>query len=310
MLAQRRARRPRAEALETRQVLASPLLADWPPALVATSGNDTFIQFTKPVYTTNQQSATAAVTLTLATIYPAGAYQVDVSTDPGPGAGIDYVPTTVTVTFAPGQTAATAVFPIIKGAWNPGSVEVPLSLAAANPRSDETIAWQPGTHLTIFASPNAAAPTITSTRLTPAGLQLTFSQPMDPATVTNPRNYQVTDVTGRGTNLGDYVAYAVYIFGGKPKVSSGLVPIRAAVYNPTTLTVTLVPQRKLKIGDVFTVRSRIWDPTTGRTPPRGAGSALRDVTGIALATPGGDAFFSQEGAFSVTVTRVPRNPNA
>jgi hypothetical protein len=143
-------------------------------------------------------------------------------------------------------------------------------------------------------------PTVTAANVTRAGLVMTFNEPMDPATVANVRNYTVQDTTLRPLNAGDLVTGALYQVGIRPTGHRrGPVRLRAADYDPATLSVTLVPVKPLKKGDVYTVNGR----TTVETSPHGSSAQpLTDLAGeplvINLAT---GRTTTSNGTFTVTV---------
>ena len=94
----------------------------------------------------------------------------------------------------------------------------------------------------------------------PTLLVLTSSAPLDPERAEDVNNYQIVTMGGRGRN-GDLVGH--------------VTRVRAAVYNPATLTVTLYPRERLDFHNFYRL---IVD---GRSP-----NGLRGVTGIPLDSQG------------------------
>jgi hypothetical protein len=121
---------------------------------------------------------------------------------------------------------------------------------------------------------------ITDARLTPTGIALTFSEPMDPSRVGSIRNYTVKDITFRTPGLGDIASLFLFGLGGHGGTSTDrVVRLRSAGYDPTTRTVTLVPVKPLQASDVYTVGGRTI-PGPGRHP-RGP-QPLTDLAGLPI----------------------------
>jgi len=104
----------------------------------------------------------------------------------------------------------------------------------------------PGLHATPSTT-DPAFPHIASTRLihpgkSATGFAITFTRPMDAATVGNVGNYYVSDPSKVGRNMaraGD--------------LGASLVPLKSARYDPTTSTVTLTAKGPLKPSSTFIV---------------------------------------------------------
>ena len=258
--------------LEAREMLAAPVPFSPPPSTSPT------VTFQQAVIVASQQSDVATVTLVRnATPAYTGPLEVRVRTVPSQADGANLEPVDQTVTFAPSQDPTTArrpkplkqaeaafaadeefatvAVPIIKGAPNPGEVDVELTLTPVDGPPDLLVG--PPAVLQIKASADVAPPTITGSRLTSRGIELTFSAPMDP--VQNLKNYQVWDSTRSAVSGNSTTARAMTggILGmGSPfQKRTALpkrVPLRAAVYDPATQSVILIPTRPLS-GSAITV---------------------------------------------------------
>ena len=97
------------------------------------------------------------------------------------------------VTFAEGEDRKTITIPIITGAPNPGEVDVPLtmSILAGPPNA---VLDAPAV-LKIKESADVIPPIIVGSRVNGKDIQLTFSEPMDPARVQDVKNYYVLSTT-------------------------------------------------------------------------------------------------------------------
>ncbi len=110
-----------------------------------------------------------------------------------------------------------------------------------------------------------ASPTVMSVQrfgfhMQPTSLVLTFSAPLDPVRAEDVKNYQIVTMGGRGRK-GDLIGH--------------VTRVRAAVYNPAALTVTLFPRQRLDFHNLYRL---IVD---GATP-----NGLRSATGIPLDSQG------------------------
>jgi hypothetical protein len=205
--------------------------------------------------------------------------QVRVTTDPSsPAVGVNVAPVDQIVTFAPsqasGQTDVSLSVPILAGAPNPGEVDVALTLTPIDPPPHFSTTGP--LELKICASEAQMPPTIVSSKLTPQGIVLTFSKPMDPAGASNVNNYRC-------------VASFSGLF-GNPQVFK----IKAAQYDPATYTVTLVLAGKHHAPlSVSNSGSRILGGPKSR---RNVGPPLADVEGHLInanTTPGMVSVFPQ-----------------
>ncbi len=208
-----------------------------------------------------QQAGTA--TVTLSDMGYNGPLQVEVKTDPSPAVGVNVGAVDQMVTFPEGQSQATLSVPILAGAPNPGEVDVTLTATPVNPPTPITNTGP--LVLRILASDASIPPTITTEQGTHQGIVLTFSKPMDPAGASNVNNYAVRSsrITG-----GPWGPFGLPIFGYHFYHSSESVPLRAAVYDPATNSVTLIPKGRLTYTDPGhrDPGVRVEEVVTARTP--------------------------------------------
>jgi hypothetical protein len=143
------------------------------------------VGFTTSSILVSQQSDSVSVTLSrqFFTDNNAGTLQVRLATAPSPAIGVNLPAVDQTVTFAAGEDSKTVTILIIKGAPNSGEVDVALTLARVD--GPPNVVYGGPTVLQIKASADATPPTITGSRLTRRGIELMFSEPMDPARVQN-----------------------------------------------------------------------------------------------------------------------------
>ena len=139
--------------------------------------------------------------------------------------------------------------------------------------------WEGALVLHILAS-NAYAstpPTITTVQGTRHGIVLTFSKPMDPAGASNVNNYAVRSWRGSDGVNGPF---GLPFFGYHHSISSVSVPLRAAVYDPATNSVTLIPDRRLTYLGQVTVTQGAGSKKSSRPGhPSDAPLGLTDVDG-------------------------------
>lgn len=134
------------------------------------------------------------------------------------------------ITFKPGETMKVLTLklpPMPAGAWS-YSASVSVSLPV--------LGWGNGVQfagVTVLTSPEKVPPAIVAHEYTPDGLKITFSKPMDPATVQDINNYSVKKLPQGPRPEGDHF------------VDEAPVALQSAVYDPETRTVTLVPTTPL-----------------------------------------------------------------
>ncbi len=104
----------------------------------------------------------------------------------------------------------------------------------------------------------------------PTSVVLTFSSALDPTRADDVNNYQFVTMGGRGKN-GNLIGH--------------VTRVRAAVYDPATLTVTLYPSSRLNIHNVYrlTVNGKTSKGLMGATgvplDSQGKGTPARTMSG-------------------------------
>jgi hypothetical protein len=249
-----------------------------------------------------QQAGTATVTLS-DTGYN-GPLQVEVKTDPSPAVGVNVGAVDQMVTFSKGQSQATLNVPILAGAPNPGEVDVTLTATPVNPPTPVTSRGP--LVLRILTSDASIPPTITAEQGTPQGIVLTFSKPMNPAGASNVNNYAVHSKKSTTSYLGPDAVGWLLGFQSHTSTSSESVPLRAAVYDPATNSVTLIPNRRLTyLGQVTVTQGSGSKKSSRPGHPSDAPLGLTDVEGNPI---NGD---STPGRFEVYVeSGIPRPVSA
>jgi hypothetical protein len=151
--------------------------------------------------------------------------------------GVDYVPVSGVLTFAPGVTEESFTLPILGNSPNPSDVTIALSLSG--PTGGASLG-APTTETVTVDKPLI----LTGERLSAGGggiasVVLSFNKALDPAQASNLANF------------GYFVYWAnpggVFTGGGTATTLS------AAVYNPANLTVTLVPSGALPLNRLYRI---------------------------------------------------------
>jgi hypothetical protein len=173
------------------------------------------------------------------------------------------------VTFQPGQASVTIPVPVPPVPAGFGSVQVVLGASLPGMSFKN---WPAVTSFTVFASADKVPPTIVATMLTSQGLSLTFSKPMDPSTVANINNYLVQIVP-------------------TTPAFPETIALRAAVYDPSAQTVTLIPTKPVDPASDYTVSSG--------PPPIAGTRVLTDLEG----NPIDNSIDNSPGSFLVPVGR-------
>jgi hypothetical protein len=194
----------------------------------------------------SQQNSSATVILSRAKSWTRAeelpVLNVQVTTDAtSPYVGVNVGAVDQTVTFASGQLFAALTVPIIPGAPNPGVVDVNLTMTPIAPPPDLNISV-PVSTLKILGSETSTMPTIVATNGTPQGIELVFNTSMDPVQASNVKNYAVIS---SGYEPDNDLFSALGSMGSIGKRVSRRVPLKSAVYDTTTNTVTLIPRRRL-----------------------------------------------------------------
>jgi hypothetical protein len=189
-----------------------------------------------------------------------GPLQVQVATDPSsPAVGVNLPAVNQTVTIPGGrsfreggQSFASVTIPTNAGAPNPGEVDVNLTITPIDPPTGFTVQGGP-LELRILAPDANTPPRIIGVAGTPDGIQLMFSEPMNPVQAANVHNYAVRGTYTTSSGKDDFLSSSPLQFlspdatlgGTKTSISTKSVPLRSATYDPADFTVTLVPKRKL-----------------------------------------------------------------
>jgi hypothetical protein len=190
--------------------------------------------------------------------------------------------------------------PIISGASAPGPVPIYLSATPASWSAGDPSSTQQT--VTLYSSPDAVPPTITSVQLVTqgklaTGVVLGFSKPMAQATVEDIHNYRILSqpiMIDHNSLLG---RLSSGLFGG---LSATMLyhsfPIAAATYDPSASTVTLTLKRPAKASSLYEIANAY--PLTGHE--------LTDLEGQA-ATQGDDpGILFLGGGFTALVHPNPR----
>jgi hypothetical protein len=152
--------------------------------------------------------------------------------------GVDFTPVSGTLTFAPGVMQGTFTLPVLNNGGNPNDATVALSLSAP---TGGAVLGSPSTETVTIAKPLI----ITSEQVTASGAGITavtfaFNKPLDPTRARNLANYGTFIITaGAGGAFG--------------LAASGSTPIAAANYDPSNLTVTLIPRAALSLNHLYRI---------------------------------------------------------
>jgi IPT/TIG domain len=226
---------------------------------------------------TSATSAADQFTYTAATVVAAAPTVTGVSPDSGPTAG----GTTVTITGTNftgatavdfGTTPATGVV-VVNGATitavSPGGSSV-ADVTVITPAGES--ATTPADQFTYVAP----TPTVVSLKrygfhMRPTSLVLSFSSALDPIRAEDVNNYQIVTMGGRGRN-GSLVGH--------------ITRVRAAVYDPASLTVTLHPSQRLDFHNIYRLT------VDGATPKGLTGAAGVPLDSQGAGAPGRDDVMS------------------
>lgn len=307
----RRSYCPEISALEGRQLLAARVAP--PPATLPPPPMPPMVSFALSTTVVSQQSdsATIALTRTIGNTTYRGPLQVHVVSEPSPADGVNLPPVDQVVSFPAdtstpfvltsattarqAQDAYTAVqtetftIPINRGAPLPadgpipGQVYVTLDLQAVN--GPPNMIGMGTAYLQIVAASDVTAPTITGSRLAGRDIQLTFSEPLDPATAQNVQNY-ILSSTGHLSPSELKFVKGDSPLNATPPARLRNMPkpfhARSAVYDAATQTVTLTPARSIAHSSVVgVIVSGVTDPSgnaVGRDSAQTQGMNLFSTT--------------------------------
>ncbi len=297
-------------ATQARTVLVAPLTLT---PTSASNGAVWFLGTPSSGATTQVVQQGGEATIWLRGYTAGGPLQVQVTTDPSsPAVGVNLPAVNQTVTIPGGesvkddaQNLAYLTIPTSAGAPNPSEVDVNLTITPIDPPAGVTVQGGP-LELRILAPDATTPPRIIGEVGTPYGIQLMFSKPMNPAQASNVHNYTVretyTTISGKDDFLDStpiqYLSPDAPLGGSKTSISTKLVPLRAANYDPADFTVTLVPKRKLSyIGTVAVTPGSPAKTSAAHRHGSSPSQGLTDVEGNAINQPGG-----KPGKFWVRVT--------
>ena len=122
---------------------------------------------------------------------------------------------------------------------------------------------------------------------------------MNPASVANVQNYAVRASSAHTVSIGSYLANLSGHIEGTASATEFFpksVPLRAAVYDPATNSVTLIPKRRLNADLITVTQGSGSKKSSRRGHPTDAPLGLTDVEGNPI---NGD---STPGKFGVSVT--------
>jgi hypothetical protein len=196
--------------------------------------------------------------------------------------GAFFQPVNESVTLPPGAAFGNVSIPIQLGAHSPDSV--PITISASTPTPGVAVTGAPQI-VNLVSSPDALPPTITDQHLIVdgthvTGIAITFSKPMNAASVENIHNY-FFGVNSRRTFY-DWFGLSKY-----KEFTAEKVALQRASYDPATNTVTLFPRKPLSAAETYTLSS----------PPHPAKHALVDRRGLT---------FAPNGYFVLTLSATKR----
>jgi len=168
--------------------------------------------------------------------------------------GLDFTPTSGTLSFASGQTTGTILVPVLADPWDDHDECVDVVLGS--PRGGANLGPLTTALLTIIDVDPDVTPlqvsqlSWTGTSRSITSVSMSFTAPLDPSFALNPADYQLVAL-GAGNRA---------------------VPFTPSTYNALTHTVTLVPAAPLSSGQYYEIQ------VVGSGP-----AAIRDVAGNLLA---------------------------
>jgi uncharacterized repeat protein (TIGR01451 family) len=175
------------------------------------------VGFTSPTYSVSEKDGQAVITVVrsggtkgeLVVTYAAAAGQ-------GAVPGVNFTPVAGTLALADGQREASFVVPILRDNTTTAVMQVQLALMPVTPDSVGPNGYAILNILEADFSPTGPQVADTAILAGANGMVLSFNEPLDPATASNPANYRVSGPGG------------------------GTIPVVSATYDPTARTVVLV----------------------------------------------------------------------
>ncbi len=145
--------------------------------------------------------------------------------------GVDFTPTSGTLTFAPGVNQQSFIIPFPNAYQDPYDATVILSLS--NPTGGAGLASPSTETVTILKPLVVASEQLVTSGTGIAAVTLTFNKPLNPA---------------RAQDLGNY---GYFVYGST--AGSSPIPLQSAVYNPSNLSVTLTPAATLALNRSYQI---------------------------------------------------------
>jgi hypothetical protein len=247
------------------------------------------LQFQMVSYSVGEAAGTATITVTRSR--SAGTATVNYSTADGTAkAGTDYVPTSGTLTFNPGELVKTFTIPILINPRIKGNETVILNLSS--PTGLATLG-SPSTAVLVIVDDmvDRMGPHVTAVRAVSgpfgvASVVITFDEPLDPTRAVNLLNYGYSVRTpGRDGRLGT--------------ADDRLIGLCPATYNPATRTVTL------PLAQGIASKSRLEIMINEATDVPGAGVGVSDLAGNLL---DGNSDGLSGGPFEAKLVAQPAPP--
>ncbi|MGA7499297.1 MAG: Calx-beta domain-containing protein [Isosphaeraceae bacterium] len=234
------------------------------------------VQFSSSTYTAYSTYNVASVTVTRTGGSPGTTVQVSYATAGGTAVpGVDYTPVAGTLTFLANQTTAAFTVPILRG--SAATVSKTVGLVLSGPTGGGKLGSISTATLTILPPPPVPPPSpplqITGEQLVlgPAGITavvFSFSKPLNPSRVPDLGNYgYYVDVAG---------ANGVFRTSG-----DRYIPLSAAIYNPATSTVTVIPSTPLPLNRLERITiNGLANPLLGRGLIDTSGNLLSGQSGV------------------------------
>ena len=225
-----------------------------------------FAEFTQPFYVASEYAGSAMITLI--NFGTSTTKQVEVITSDGTArAGVDYTSVDQVVTLQPTDSGTSVTIPLLINPRATADRSVNLTLKNLPTGGAGPDVLQ--SSLIITNRADVVPPRVLDLNLTARGssitrISLTFSKPMDPGPVQDIRNYFLYQT--KKQNL--------YELGGKS------IPLKSAVYDPVTMTVTLTPRHPLQKSVLYEISLNAYGKSgTGQSTP----SPVVDVAGNRVA---------------------------
>jgi hypothetical protein len=156
--------------------------------------------------------------------------------------GVDYTPAIQVVNFAGGQNFQNVKVPILPGTASEGTTYVELDLATTPGGKPVANAYLEITHNSDTTPPTVVGSKVLTHGSYITGFVITFSKPMAPGPVSDVSNYAIDDPRSMKMNKRIHQQYA-----------SRTIPLKSAVYDPNTYSVTLLTAGKVKKYPVFSI---------------------------------------------------------